>query len=48
MGRESSWFEVTAVDRAIRLALVIAGAAATYFISLAAMGMRLRDFVRHE
>jgi putative peptidoglycan lipid II flippase len=48
MGRESSWFEITAVERAIRLALVIAGATVTYFASLAFMGMRLRDFVRHE
>ena len=48
MGRESSWFEIAALERALRLALIIVGAAATYFISLALMGMRVRDFVRHE
>ena len=47
MGREASWFEIDAVTRAWKLALIIAGAAATYFASLAVMGLRLRDFVRH-
>jgi putative peptidoglycan lipid II flippase len=47
MGREASWFEIDAVTRAWKLALVIAGAALTYFVSLGIMGFRLRDFVRH-
>ena len=47
MGREASWFEIDAVTRAWRLALIIAGAMVTYFASLAIMGLRLRDFMRH-
>jgi len=48
MGRESSWFEIAAGARAARLAWVIAAGAAAYFAALAAMGMRLRHFTRHE
>jgi putative peptidoglycan lipid II flippase len=48
MGSESSWFEITTTIRAIKLALVIAGATIAYFASLALMGFRLRSFVRHE
>ena len=48
MGREASWFEIAAAGRALRLALVIAAGSAAYFAALALMGMRLRDFVRHE
>ena len=48
MGTESSWFEIPAATRAIRLSAVIAGAMLAYFASLRMMGMRLRDFVRHE
>ena len=48
MGIESSWFEIPAGRRALRLALVIAAGAATYFATLAAMGMRPRHFTRHE
>jgi putative peptidoglycan lipid II flippase len=47
MGREASWFEIDAATRAWKLALVIAGATATYFASLAILGLRWRDFVRH-
>jgi len=47
MGTESSWFEIAAGPRALKLALVIAAGAAVYFASLAAMGFRLRDFSRH-
>jgi putative peptidoglycan lipid II flippase len=46
MGSESSWFEIAAGMRALKLALVIAAGAAAYFASLAAMGFRLRDFSR--
>ena len=48
MGREASWFELTAGPRALKLALVIAAGALAYFAALAAMGMRLRHFTRHE
>jgi putative peptidoglycan lipid II flippase len=47
MGRESSWFEIAAGARALKLALVIVAGGAAYFGSLAAMGFRLRDFSRH-
>jgi putative peptidoglycan lipid II flippase len=45
-GRESSWFELAALPRAGKLALVIALAMATYFIALRLMGFRLRHFSR--
>ena len=48
MGRESSWFEIDAKMRAVKLALVIVAGIAAYFGSLAAMGFRPRDFSRHE
>ena len=48
MGSEASWFEMTALARAIKLALVIVAAAAAYFASLAAMGFRVSDFSRSE
>ena len=48
MGTEASWFEIPAATRALKLALVIAGAAAAYFASLWMMGFRPRDFSRHE
>ena len=48
MGSESSWFEISATVRAVKLALVIAAGAVTYFASLWVMGWRLRDFSRHE
>ena len=48
MGREASWFELSAGPRAGKLALVIAAGAVAYFAALAAMGMRLRHFTRHE
>jgi putative peptidoglycan lipid II flippase len=47
MGSEASWFELAAGPRAAKLALVIAAGAAAYFASLYAMGLRVRDFVRH-
>jgi len=47
MGRESSWFEIAAGARAVRLALVIAAGSAAYFAALALMGFRLRHFTRH-
>ncbi|HEX4779203.1 MAG TPA: murein biosynthesis integral membrane protein MurJ [Usitatibacter sp.] len=48
MGSESSWFEIAAWPRAFKLAAVIAAGTLAYFGSLAFMGFRLRDFVRHE
>jgi len=48
MGSENSWFEIDTPHRAIKLAWVIAAGVVSYFGSLAAMGMRLRDFSRHE
>ena len=46
MGRELSWFEITAGARAAKLALVILAGTAAYFASLAMMGFRVRDFTR--
>jgi putative peptidoglycan lipid II flippase len=48
MGSEASWFEITTTMRVVKLAVLIAGAAAVYFASLWAMGLRFRDFDRHE
>jgi putative peptidoglycan lipid II flippase len=48
MGTESSWFEIAAGPRALKLAIVIAAGAAAYFGSLAAMGFRIRDFSRQS
>jgi len=48
MGRESSWFEIDAKMRALKLALVIGAGAAAYFAALFVMGFRPRDFSRHE
>jgi putative peptidoglycan lipid II flippase len=48
MGSESSWFEIPAAARAIKLALVIAAGTLAYFAALRLMGFRLRDFSRHE
>lgn len=48
MGREASWFEITAGARAVKLTLVIVAGASAYFAALFAMGFRLRDFGRHE
>jgi putative peptidoglycan lipid II flippase len=48
MGSESSWFALAAGARAAKLAWVIAAGTFAYFAALAAMGMRLRDFARHE
>jgi putative peptidoglycan lipid II flippase len=48
MGTEASWFAIAAAERALKLAWVVFAGAATYFASLWAMGMRPRDFSRHE
>ncbi|HEX4944345.1 MAG TPA: murein biosynthesis integral membrane protein MurJ [Usitatibacteraceae bacterium] len=48
MGSEQSWFAITTGMRALKLAAVIAGAMATYFATLWALGLRLRQFSRHE
>ncbi len=48
MGTEASWFELAAGPRALKLALVIAAGAFTYFAALGLMGLRPRHFFRHE
>ena len=48
MGSEASWFELTAMRRALKLAWVIAAGALAYFAALALMGLRPRHFSRHE
>ena len=48
MGTEASWFELAAGPRALKLAVVIAAGAAAYFAALGVMGLRPRDFSRHE
>jgi putative peptidoglycan lipid II flippase len=48
MGSEGSWFALAAGARAAKLAWVIAAGTLTYFAALALMGLRLRDFARHE
>jgi putative peptidoglycan lipid II flippase len=48
MGSEASWFEIAAGARALKLTLVIAAGTAAYFGALWVMGLRLRDFSRHE
>jgi putative peptidoglycan lipid II flippase len=48
MGTEASWFELPAAARALKLAMVMAAGAIAYFASLALMGLRPRDFSRHE
>jgi len=46
MGREASWFEITAGVRAAKLALVILAGSTAYFAALGIMGFKLRDFTR--
>jgi putative peptidoglycan lipid II flippase len=48
MGSEASWFALAAPERALKLAWVIVAGAGTYFAALWAMGIRPRDFSRHE
>ena len=48
MGRELSWFEITAGARAAKLALVILAGSTAYFAALGVMGFRLRDFTRQS
>jgi putative peptidoglycan lipid II flippase len=48
MGSELSWFEIPTAARIVKLTAIIGGAALTYFVALAVMGMRPRDFVRHD
>jgi putative peptidoglycan lipid II flippase len=48
MGSESSWFEIPAATRAIKLAIVIGAGTIAYFTALWAMGFRLRDYSRHD
>jgi putative peptidoglycan lipid II flippase len=48
MGSESSWFEIASGARVAKLAVVIVAGTAAYFGSLWVMGLRPRDFSRHE
>jgi putative peptidoglycan lipid II flippase len=47
-GSEMSWFALPAGARAMKLGMLVAGAAVTYFATLWLVGFRLRDFARHE
>ena len=42
-GESRIWFEMTAGERAARLAALVAGGALAYLLSMAALGLRLRD-----
>lgn len=46
MGREASWFEITASARAAKLALVVISGSLAYFAALGFMGLRPRQFMR--
>jgi putative peptidoglycan lipid II flippase len=48
MGKEASWFEITAGARAAKLALVVLSGSIAYFAALGMMGLRPRQFARHE
>jgi putative peptidoglycan lipid II flippase len=48
MGREASWFEITAAARGAKLTLVILAGSTAYFTALGLMGFRLRDFMRQS
>jgi putative peptidoglycan lipid II flippase len=48
MGSETSWFEIPITARVAKLAWVIFAGTFAYFASLWLMGLRLREFVRHE
>ena len=47
-GSDQEWFKAGNAERAVRLALLMAGGAAAYFGSLYVMGFRPGDFSRHE
>lgn len=44
MGSEASWLDQGALERALRLALLVGAGIVAYFASLFALGFRLRDF----
>jgi putative peptidoglycan lipid II flippase len=46
MGAEASWLEQEALARAIRLSALVGAGIAAYFLTLFALGFRLRDFRR--
>ena len=45
-GSEVSWLEARAVDRALRLGMLVVAGAGAYFAALWVLGFRLRDFAR--
>lgn len=45
-GAEAQWLDMQALERGLRLLGVVAAGALSYFITLFALGMRLRDFRR--
>ena len=47
MGPEEAWFAMGITERGTRLILLVGGAATLYFAALWALGLRLRDFMRH-
>ncbi len=44
MGDDALWLEAAALDRALRLCMVVGAGVAAYFAALFALGFRLRDF----
>lgn len=47
MGKEEAWFAMGIAERGIRVMSIVGGAAALYFAVLWALGLRLREFMRH-
>ena len=48
MGQEADWLLARGMRRALWLAMIVCGGAATYFSALFALGFRIRDFRRTE
>lgn len=46
MGTESAWLKFGFLEKVSRIAALVAGGAATYFLVLWILGIRLRDFMR--
>jgi putative peptidoglycan lipid II flippase len=46
MGTQTSWLELGALERVLRLTLLVLGGVVAYFTTLLALGMRARDFVK--
>jgi putative peptidoglycan lipid II flippase len=48
MGKEASWFEITAGARAAKLTLVVLSGSTAYFAALGLLGFRPRHFMRQS